>query len=155
MEKPRSSPWLKVFLCGLLGGVVVFAVMSYAMVTTDSRPFCTTCHIMREAGVTHKLGTHADLTCNECHAPHNLLAKLPFKAKEGLRDFTANLSGRDVPLGALVSTREVVKANCIACHTRSNVDVASMDVKPYCVDCHRNVAHMRKKPVSERMVAYD
>jgi hypothetical protein len=29
------------------------------------------------------MGTHAKLSCNECHAPHNLLAKLPFKAQEG------------------------------------------------------------------------
>lgn len=30
-----------------------------------------------------------------------------------------------------------------------------MDAKPYCVDCHRNMAHMRHKPISTRTVAYD
>ena len=46
-------------------------------------------------------------------------------------------------------------SNCIACHTATNTDVASMNVKPYCVDCHRNVAHMRHKPISTRIVAYE
>lgn len=155
MPKPRSGPWVKILLCGVLGGAVLFAVLAYAMVNTDQRPFCTSCHVMAEAGVTHKMSTHANLSCNDCHAPHNLMAKLPFKAKEGLRDFIENVSGSDVPLGPMLSTKAVVKANCIACHSQTNVDVASMDVKPYCVDCHRNIAHMRKKPVSSRMVAYD
>ena len=154
MPKPRSGPWVKILLCGVLVGAGLFAVLACAMVNTDQRPFCTSCHIMAEAGVTHKMSTHANLACNDCHAPGNLMAKLPFKAREGLRDVIGNMNGSDVPLGAMLSTRAVVKANCIACHARTNVEVASMDVKPYCVDCHRNIAHMRKKPVSSRMVAY-
>ena len=35
----------------------------------------------------------------------------------------------------------------------TNVNVASMDAKPYCVDCHRGMQHMRMKPISTRMVA--
>lgn len=155
MPKPRSSPWARILLCGVLVGAGLFAVLASAMVSTDQRPFCTSCHVMAEAGVTHKMSTHAKLACNDCHAPNNLTAKLPFKAREGLRDFIGNMAGNDVPLGVLLSTRAVVKANCIACHSQTNVDVASMDVKSSCVDCHRNIAHMRKKPVSSRMVAYD
>ena len=155
MGTPRTGPWLKVFLGGLAAGAALLAVMAFAMVSTDQRPFCASCHIMQEAAVTHKLSTHAKLACNECHAPHNLLAKIPFKAKEAIRDVVYNVQGADLPLGPNSVTREVVNANCIACHARTNVDVASMNVKPYCVDCHRNVAHMRHKPVSTRMVAYD
>ena len=155
MDKPRSSPIIKIFLCGLIGGVVLLGIAAYAMTVSDSRPFCTTCHLMTEAGVTHKMSTHADLSCNDSHAPHNLLAKLPFKAKEAVRDFVYNVQGADLPLGPNSVTREVVNANCIACHSQTNVNVASMNVKPYCVDCHRNVAHMRHKPISTRTVAYD
>ncbi len=154
MGEPRST-LLKYALCGLVGGAVLVCIAAYAMTVSDSRPFCTTCHIMTEAGVTHKMSTHADLTCNECHAPHNLLAKLPFKAKEGLRDFVENAKGSDLPFGPNSVTKEIVNANCIACHSQTNVNVASMDAKPYCVDCHRNVAHMRHKPISTRTVAYE
>ena len=89
------------------------------------------------------------------YAPHNLLAKLPFKAQAGLSDFMGNLSGKDVPYPASVTTRDVVNENCKACHAQTNVNVASMNAKPYCVDCHRNVAHMRHKPISTRTVAYE
>ncbi len=150
----RKGRW-KVFLCGLIGGAVLFAVLASAMSMTDTRPFCTTCHLMAEAGVTHKLSTHADRTCNECHLPHAIAAKLPAKAAEGLRDFVFNLQGKDLPLGPSEETRKMVNDNCIACHAKTNVDVASMLTKPYCTDCHRNVAHMRHKPVSTRMVAYE
>lgn len=105
--------------------------------------------------MTHKLSTHAKLACNECHAPHNLLAKLPFKAQEGLRDFMGNVSGKDIPRPLSARTRDVVNENCKACHFATNSEVASMDAKPYCVDCHRNMAHMRHKPISTRTVAYD
>ena len=155
MDAPRNGPWLKLFLGGLVAGVVIVAALAYGMRVSDTRPFCSSCHIMQEAAITHKLSTHANLSCNDCHTPHNLMAKLPFKAKEGLRDFFANVQGKDVPLGPNDTTRAVVNANCIACHTATNTDVASMNVKPYCVDCHRNVAHMRHKPISTRMVAYE
>lgn len=69
---------------------------------------------MEEAAVTQKKGTHARLACNECHAPHNLLVKLPFKAQEGLRDFWGNITGKDVPHPVSLHTRDVVNANCKA-----------------------------------------
>ena len=79
MGTPRNGPWLKVLLGGVAAGMVLLGVLAYAMTTTDQRPFCASCHIMQEAAVTQKMGSHAKLSCNECHAPHNLLAKLPFK----------------------------------------------------------------------------
>ena len=39
--------------------------------------------------------------------------------------------------------------------TSTNVNVASMDAKPYCVDCHKGMAHMRMMPISTRTVAND
>lgn len=153
MGTPRHGPWLKWLAGGVVAGMALLGVLAYAMTTTDSRPFCSTCHIMEEAAVTQKKGTHARLACNECHAPHNLLVKLPFKAQEGLRDFWGNITGKDVPHPVSLHTRDVVNANCKACHAQTNVNVASMDAKPYCVDCHRNVAHMRMRPISTRTVA--
>ena len=95
MGTPRNGPWLKVLLGGVAAGMVLLGVLAYAMTTTDQRPFCSSCHIMQEAAVTQKMGTHAKLSCNECHAPHNLLAKLPFKAQEGLRDVRSGFTSLD------------------------------------------------------------
>ena len=154
MARPEKLPWLKLFLGGVVTGAVLLVVAMYAMISTDQRAFCSSCHIMTEAAVTHKLGTHANLSCNDCHAPHNWLSKIPFKAKAGINDFIGNLSGNDVEPPTKV-TRDMVNANCIACHTRVNSNVASMNAKPYCVDCHRNLAHMRHQPIATRMVAYE
>ena len=151
MDTPRNGPWLKWLLVGVVAGVLLVAAGATAMRYTDSRPFCSSCHVMQEAALTHKQSPHANLACNECHAPTNLLVKLPFKAKEGLRDFVSNVQGNEAPLRAGIETRDVVDANCRACHRVTNQDV--MAAKPYCVDCHTGMAHQKKTPVSTRKVA--
>lgn len=155
MGIPRNGPTLKIFLGGLAVGVVLLAGAAAAMRMTDQRPFCASCHIMQEAALTHKLSTHSNLACNDCHAPLNLAAKLPFKAQEGIRDFVGNMAGNDVPIPVSLRTKEVVNTNCKRCHSMTNMQVASMEAKPYCTDCHRSNAHMRQKPISTRTIAYE
>lgn len=150
MKASRHGPW-KMLLAGTILGAALTLLAAAGMQYSDSRPFCSTCHVMREAALTHSQSPHADLACNECHAPHNLLAKLPFKAQEGLRDFVANLQGKEAPLLARSETRDVVNANCRSCHRVTNESV--MTAKPYCVDCHRAMAHQKKTPISFREAA--
>ena len=155
MGTPRTGSGLKCLLGGVVLGVVLLAVSAVAMRVTDQRPFCSECHVMASAAVTHKLSSHANQACNDCHAPTALGAKLPFKMAEGLRDFTGNLSGQEINIPVSFRTKDVINANCKHCHAMTNMDVASMEPKKYCVDCHRNIAHMRKKPIDTRMVAYE
>lgn len=56
MGTPRNGPWLKWLMGGVAAGMVLLGVMAYAMITTDQRPFCASCHIMQEAAVTQKMG---------------------------------------------------------------------------------------------------
>lgn len=155
MASSRNGPRLKWFLAGVAGGVLLLVGMAAGMTMTDQRPFCASCHVMQEAALTHKLSTHANLACNECHTPATLMKKLPFKAAEGIKDFVGNLRGLEAPVMPGVVTRDVINANCQSCHAMTNSEVASMEAKPYCVDCHRSVAHMRQKPISTRTVAYE
>lgn len=150
----RSSAW-KLLAGGLVIGVVFSGVFAWGLNATDQRQFCASCHLMREAAVTQKMGPHANLTCNECHAPHALIAKIPFKAKAGFEDVMGNIAGKDLPIPPSKTQRDVVQQNCIVCHGPINKTVASMAVKPYCVDCHRSVAHMRYSPISQRTVGYE
>lgn len=160
MESARTGPgkpssaW-KWLAGGLVIGVVVSGVFAWGLNATDQRQFCASCHLMREAAVTQKMGAHANLTCNECHAPHALIAKIPFKAKAGFEDVMGNITGKDLPIPPSRTQRDVVQQNCIVCHGPVNKTVASMAVKPYCVDCHRSVAHMRYCPISQRTVGYE
>ncbi len=153
MSKKCIGSWLKWLLVGIVVGVILITVAAQAMRYTDARPFCSTCHVMAEAAYTHSQSPHANLTCNDCHAPDNLISKLPFKAKEGIRDVVGNMMGNDVPILASLETRNVVNDNCIRCHIVTNKDIAVMAAKPYCVDCHKGMAHQTKKPISTRTVA--
>lgn len=148
----RRWKWL---LCGLAAGIVLSGAFAWGLNYTDQRQFCASCHLMQEAARTQKMGMHANLTCNECHAPHALLAKIPFKAVSGAEDIIGNIQGKDLPIPPSQRQRDVINRNCIACHGPVNVTVASMSVKPYCTDCHRSVAHMRLNPISERTAGYD
>ncbi len=140
-------------IAGLVAGVIFTVGSGIGMYISDQRPFCAGCHIMNESAVTHKISAHAALSCNECHAPHDLVAKLPFKAVTGTKDVYLNLFGKiDMPLEAGDKTRKVVNDNCKACHHMTNTGVSSMDVKGLCTGCHRNVQHMKMKPVSTRSV---
>ncbi len=153
-RKPRkSSPKLWLWVFGIVVGCILTVGAGVGMQISDRRPFCSSCHIMNEAAVTHKVSAHAELSCNECHAPHNLVEKLPFKAIAGTKDLYLNLFGNiKMPLQAGESTRQAVNTNCKTCHRMTNTTVASMDAKDLCTDCHRNVQHMRMKPVSTRSV---
>lgn len=153
--KRSGAPVWKWLFSGLAAGVVLAGVFAWALNATDQRRFCASCHLMREAAVTQKMGMHANLSCNECHAPHALLDKLPFKAQAGLADILGNIQGKDLPIPPDKTQRDVINKNCIACHGPVNRTVASMAVKPYCTDCHRSVAHMRLNPISQRTVGYD
>lgn len=153
-RSPGGRKWKWLF-CGLVCGVVLMAVCAWAINYTDQRKFCAGCHLMQEAAFTQKKSTHANLTCNECHAPHALMAKLPFKARAGFDDIVGNIRGADLPIPPHKEYRDVVKQNCINCHAPVNTTVQSMDIKPYCTDCHKGVAHMPMNPISQRTVGYD
>lgn len=151
-KKSRSWKWL---LGGTVLGVVLAGVFAWALNATDQRKFCASCHLMQEAARTQKMSTHANLSCNDCHAPHALVRKIPFKAISAAEDVWGNIRGKDLPIPAAKKHRDIVNENCIACHTQVNRNVASMAVKPYCTDCHRGVSHLRLNPISTRTVGYD
>lgn len=155
MDGPRFS-WWKAGVAGIFVGVFLLGSAIYVLGYTDSRPFCTTCHIMETAGVTQKMSVHSQLACNDCHLPHNALMKYPTKAYLGALDvFSNTFWNTPIPFVATKHTKDLVNENCKRCHVASNSNVASMLAKPYCVDCHRNVPHQRQMPISTRMVAYE
>ncbi|MBO4317035.1 MAG: NapC/NirT family cytochrome c [Mailhella sp.] len=142
---------MKTLLIGIVIGAGGIFAAAAAMTYSDSGPFCSMCHVMEEAAVTHMRSPHAAQVCNECHSPHSLLVKLPFKAQTGLYDIYANFMGHEPPLRASEPTRELISANCRSCHAVSNSEV--MMAKQYCLDCHRGAAHNKKLPIAYREAA--
>lgn len=147
----------KLVLGGMTLGVVLLAGTSYVVGVTDQRPFCATCHIMQPQAITHKLSTHTNVSCNDCHLPQgSFVNHYAYKAYTGVNDIYVNtFSAPELPITTTQGMKDIIDANCRRCHAATNMNVASMNAKPYCTDCHRNVPHMRTKPVSTRMVAYE
>ena len=91
-KKNSGGPGWRYILPPALAGVALTVGVAVAMTATDQARFCGGCHSMSEAALTHKHSVHAELACNECHAPHNLAAKIPFKAKAGTHDILATIT---------------------------------------------------------------
>ncbi len=140
-------------LLPVAAGVVITVAASFAMTVTDSARFCGSCHSMSEAALTHSRSVHASLACNECHAPHSLISKIPFKTQEGMRDIykTATSNVPDL-IHPGEDTLAAVQKNCLRCHGAVIKEV-NMLSKPHCTDCHRHVPHSPKIPVSKRSAA--
>ncbi|RJP91520.1 MAG: 7-cyano-7-deazaguanine reductase [Desulfobacteraceae bacterium] len=152
LKKARRRSWWLMLLAFSAGAASIIGV-AFAMTTTDKAGFCGSCHAMSEAALTHKSSVHAKLACNECHAPHNLVKKIPFKTKEGARDIfsTATSTIPDLihPGG---ETLEVVQVNCRRCH-EAGIQTVNMEAKAHCTDCHRHVPHSPKLPIAKRSAA--
>lgn len=131
------------------------SALGFAMKATDQPAFCGSCHVMAEAVRTHKASVHAKQACNECHAPENLAGKVPFKAATGTNDVFVNTFGRiKDAVHADKNMKDTVQKNCLRCHSSTTMNV-NLEVKQYCADCHRQVPHMNKMPMSKRTVAYE
>jgi cytochrome c nitrite reductase small subunit len=151
-EAPSRRGW-RLAVLPAIAGIAVTVGVALAMTTTDQASFCGSCHSMAEAALTHKTSVHAELACNDCHAPHNLVAKVPFKTKEGVRDIVATAT-KNVPdlIHPGDETKEVTQANCLRCHSATTSTVI-MQSKEFCTDCHRHVPHSPKIPIAKRSAA--
>src|SRR5690606_23786642 len=102
------------------------------------------CHIMTQVHESFTDSTHAQLSCGDCHLPHdNIAVKLTEKAKAGLGHVYYNTLGSDkIPsvLHATDNSKEIINNNCIDCHQNTLQNV-SHDVKDSCSDCHKTVPH--------------
>lgn len=148
----KKNKWFVISI-GLVALFILFIGSGFALNATDKASFCGSCHVMNEAVRTYQESVHAGITCNDCHAPHELTGKILFKAKAGVKDIYKNTIGDvDDIIVATAATTQVVNQNCLNCHEMTNKNVA-MDAKDLCTDCHRQVPHFNKNPIGERMVA--
>jgi cytochrome c nitrite reductase small subunit len=150
---PFHNKWFLVSIALALL-IIAYAGAGFSMRTTDTAPFCGSCHVMNEVVRTHQKSVHARLTCNECHAPQDsLVSKMIFKTRAGMRDIYVNTLGT-VPdlIQAKPATRTVINQNCKHCHFMTNLNIDPQS-KAYCTDCHRQVPHFKKIPIAQRRVA--
>lgn len=132
------------FLIAVIAGILLSLLTVKTMAYTDSPGFCKTCHIMESEYTSFENSTHAELSCNECHLPHDsIVHKLFFKGRAGMTHVYFNSLGtKKIPkvIHATDRTMDAVNDNCIRCH-QSTLTNVSHDAKDNCTTCHRLVPH--------------
>ena len=159
------------------GGIIVGLALLFAYtlrlhtyIIGDDPAACVNCHIMTPYYATWAHSSHGrDATCNDCHVPHqNIAKKYFFKGMDGMKHvayFVTNSERQAIM--AEESSANVIMDNCIRCHTQLNQEfvktgrinymMAKRGVGLACWDCHRDVPHggmngLAKTPNAESQV---
>lgn len=133
---------------GVLGGLGVFTFgygEGYAYLGNNPET-CANCHVMQSFYDSwQKSSHHAVATCNDCHAPHDLVGKYITKADNGFFHSLVFTTGdfKD-PIQIKARNSRVVQNACLHCHSdlvnhmlpaEDGGDMLS------CVHCHSSVGH--------------
>ena len=169
----RRSRMAASAVCGVtLGLCLLFAYLlrMHTYIIGDDPSACINCHIMSPYYATWTHSSHGrDVTCNDCHVPHqNIAMKYFFKGKDGMTHVAKFLTRSErQAIQAEDGSAEVIMDNCIRCHTQLNQEFVKTGRINYmqakcgegkaCWDCHRNVPHggvnsLCSTPGAERMI---
>ncbi|HMP82827.1 MAG TPA: cytochrome c nitrite reductase small subunit [Verrucomicrobiota bacterium] len=148
-----------------IAGILVGAMMGLALgvcaytfvyakgasyLTNDPRA-CVNCHVMQDQYDGWIKSSHRSVaTCNDCHAPHDLIGKYSTKAQNGFwHSFYFTTGNYPDNIRINERNRKITDDACRKCHAditetiegppsahHSNLDKTS------CIRCHRNVGHM-------------
>ena len=150
-----------------IAGIVLGATMGLALgtglytfvyakggsyLTNDPRA-CVNCHIMQEQYDGWAKSSHRSVaTCNDCHAPHNLIGKYWTKAQNGFwHSFYFTTGSFHEPIQIKKRNLEITEQACQKCHDNITQAIATDYSGPHatragesvsCVRCHRSVGHL-------------
>ena len=139
--------------CGI--GLVILRLSNATAYLSDKPEACINCHVMVPQYATWHRGSHANVaTCNDCHVPHdNVARKYFFKGMDGGRHsfmFTFRMEPQVIRVHEAGQT--VIQENCIHCHDKLLQDSRLSKVTApmawhgegkLCWDCHRETPHGR------------
>jgi cytochrome c nitrite reductase small subunit len=110
---------------------------------SDDPKACVGCHVMETQYEAWFHAPHRGVTtCNDCHLPNgNPAAKWLEKARAGAKDTIKFWAGAHaVNVKAAESTKAVVQANCLRCHSEVAREIRKGGGEN-CSSCHRNTSH--------------
>ena len=152
----RRQKCVSLVLLGALVGCGLFFlyILRAHSYLGDDPSACVNCHIMSPYYATWFHSSHSrNATCNDCHVPHeNIARKYFFKGTDGMKHVAmwVSRSESQAPRAGEESS-EVIMNNCIRCHESLNTTLVSTGQKTYmmtevgngkvCWDCHRQVPH--------------
>lgn len=145
--KPLKTSRLLAPMLGLLIGLAVYTFVyakGYSYLSNDPAS-CTNCHVMNAYYDGWEKGSHhSTAKCNDCHTPHNLVAKYATKASNGFfHSFAFTTGFFPDSIRAKQRSHKVVEQSCRTCHAdlTQHMDVTAGDDGTSCVRCHAGVGH--------------
>jgi cytochrome c nitrite reductase small subunit len=132
--------------CAVGLGFYTFKYARGSSYLTNDPKACINCHIMNEQYEGWLKGSHRSVaTCNDCHAPHDLVGKYMTKATNGFWHSFAFTTGKfHEPIRIKLRNQQVTEATCRHCHS-AVVDAIDgphqTSGKVSCLHCHRSVGH--------------
>lgn len=155
------QPVVAVALGAIVGlGLYIINVANVGSYLTDDPRACINCHVMTTEYITWNHSSHREVaSCNDCHVPHeNIAKKYFFKAKDGLYHATI-YTLRKEPQSIVMHEpgQEVVQNNCIRCHSDQVTDSKRGSfiedhlhsrLDRQCWECHRETPHGRVKSLA-------
>ncbi|MCG3136280.1 MAG: Cytochrome c-type protein NrfH [Phycisphaerae bacterium] len=150
MVKSVSRMWWLIGLAAaVLAGVGAFTFVyarGFSYMTNDPSA-CANCHVMQDHfDAWSRSSHHAVATCNDCHAPHDVVGKYWTKAVNGYHHSLAFTTGNfHEPIQITPRNERVTEQACRDCH---QAVVQAIDAHPgssngiSCIRCHAQVGHM-------------
>jgi cytochrome c nitrite reductase small subunit len=113
---------------------------------SDDPAACVNCHVMRDHFDSWSVSAHRDVTCNDCHVPHDTISKYLAKAEHGFWHSYA-FTFQDVQVIRIKSTSlRDVQRNCVYCHERTVAFILpdrDRDApERVCTRCHEGAGHV-------------
>lgn len=127
-----------------LGAYTFVYARGYSYLLDDPEA-CVNCHVMRPQFDGWIKGSHrAVATCNDCHTPHNPIAKYATKALNGWNHSLAFTTGAfPEPIRVTELNRRIARESCEKCHGEliHAMEAAGTGETLSCVRCHGAVGH--------------
>lgn len=139
-----------------LGAFTFGYAKGYSYLTNDPAA-CANCHVMTEHFDAWNRSSHrAVAVCNDCHTPHNILAKYASKAQNGFwHSFYFTTGNFPDPLRITPRNQRVTEAACRDCHGEITDAIdpgaapahpappsSDAQVQTSCIRCHAYVGHL-------------
>ncbi len=131
-------------------GAYTFIYARGASYLTNDPRACINCHVMQDQYDGWINSSHRSVaTCNDCHAPHDVVGKYVTKAQNGFWHSLRFTTG-DFPEHIQINerNRRITEGACRGCHAdvveaiEGPASVHSAADKTSCLRCHRSVGHM-------------
>ncbi|MBM3241817.1 cytochrome c nitrite reductase small subunit [Candidatus Poribacteria bacterium] len=144
--KTSIIPLLLTIVAGMflgMGGYTFWYGRGYSYLSNNPEA-CVNCHIMRDNFNGWSVSSHRNVTCNDCHIPHNLVEKYAAKMEHGIRHSIAFTFENVQVIRITPKSLRHVQQNCIRCHGEmvSLILNKTQELSVSCTRCHRGAGHV-------------